>query len=170
MKRLASVVVLLAILWVALTGIGAEASIQSRPNLPVRRTVAASFQLMLIYDKATRDCYGCSSAALAQSNWGLVSIRRFTQLAKAGPTRTQMHAMSDAVAAMHWWGLAGFLLANNSDGYDLYAHRAIRNAWRAAGQLALRPSLAALFLAAGCGDWYLAASTSANVPITACDY
>jgi hypothetical protein len=136
----------------------------------IRKVVLGSFQIMLISDKETRECYGCSDSARSQANWGLVAMRRFTQLLKQRPTKRQVDALSAAFQADRWWGLAGFQLADNSDVYDLYVHRAIRSAWRAAGLLAFRPTLQALLLAADCPDWYAAASSPASVPVTACTY
>lgn len=110
----------------------------------IRKAVIGSFQIMLISDKETRECYGCSDSARRQANWGLLAMRRFTQLLKPGRTRRQADALSAAFQANRWWGLAGFQLADNSDVYDLYVHRAIRYAWRAAGLLTFRdPSGAA---------------------------
>jgi hypothetical protein len=140
------------------------------PATSVRSAIIGSFQIMLISDKETRGCYGCSDSARSQANWALVAMRRFTQLLKQRPTKRQVAALSAAFQADRWWGLAGFQLADNSDIYDLYVHRAIHSAWRAAGLLAFRPTLQALLLAADCPDWYAAATSPASVTVTACTY
>ena len=165
----------LSLICVAATGLlacpVATAGVPSQGEaVSIRKVVLASFQIMLISDKETRECYGCSDSARSQANWGLVAMRRFTQLLKQRPTKRQVDALSAAFQADRWWGLAGFQLADNSDIYDLYVHRAIRSAWRAAGLLAFRPTLQALLLAADCPDWYAAVTSPASVPVTACTY
>ena len=132
--------------------------------------MSGSFQIMLISDKETRECYGCGTSARTQANWGLIAMNRFTQLLRTRPTRRQVNALNAAFQADRWWGLAGFQLADNSDTYDLYVHRAIRYAWRAAGLLSFRPTLQVLLLAADCPDWYAAVTTHATLPVTACTY
>jgi len=159
--------VVVAYLALDVTAAGAPGQTQA---VSIRKAVIGSFQIMLISDKETRGCYGCSDSARSQANWGLVAMRRFTQLLKQRPTKRQVNALSAAFQADRWWGLAGFQLADNSDLYDLYVYRAIHSAWRAAGLLAFRPTLQALLLAADCPDWYAAATSPASVPVTACTY
>jgi hypothetical protein len=151
--------------------VGAAPGTPSRADsVSIRRVIIGRFQIMLISDKNTRECYGCLDAAQSQSNWGLVGMRRLTQLLTPKVTNRQANALGAALQADRSWGLAGFQLANNSDVYDTYVHRAIRYAWRAAGLLSFRPTLQALLLAADCPDWYLAATLPAYAPVTACTY
>ena len=98
----------LSLICVAATGLlacpVATAGVPSQGEaVSIRKVVLASFQIMLISDKETRECYGCSDSARSQANWGLVAMRRFTQLLKQRPTKRQVDALSAAFQADRWW-------------------------------------------------------------------